>query len=289
MSNHIAIKPLTSTIGAEISGVDVRALSAQEAAYVSDQLDTHSVLLFREQHLDLAEQCTFAETFGSLEPLESLKFLGRDSILVLDNLVTGRDQRSPTQPWAEFDGWHTDSSFTEYIPRAAVLRAEVIPPIGGMTSWTSVCAAFEALSRPMREWLTTLKAVHSYPEGYREGIGVDKLPKEQQAEFDARFRPRAQPVVFRHPRSGRCGLFVNPSYTTHIEGLAAKESRAILSFLFTHLAHSDFIYRHRWEEGDIVVWDELATLHLAPDASDYAPHKRRVVRVTAGLEVPVAA
>ncbi len=289
MLNHIVSKPLTSTIGAEISGADLRSLSAAEAQYLSDQLDTHAVLLIRKQHLDLAAQCSFAETFGSLEPLESLKFLGRDPILVLENLVTGRDQRPPAQQWAEFDGWHTDSSFTEYVPRAAVLRAEVIPPFGGMTSWTSVCAAFEALSPPMREWLTTLKAVHTYPDGYREGVGVDKLPQEKQDEFDARFGPRAQPVVFRHPRSGRCGLFVNPTYTTHIVGLSAKESRAILSFLFTHLAHSDFVYRHRWEEGDVVVWDELATLHLAPDAADYAPHQRRVVRVTAGHEVPVPA
>lgn len=289
MSNQITIKPLTSTIGAEISGVDLRTLSAQEAEYIGGQLDTHAVLLFRNQHLDLAEQCRFAEIFGTLEPLQSLKFLGRDPILVLDNLVKGRDQRPPTQQWVEFDGWHTDSSFTEYVPRAAVLRAEVIPPIGGMTSWASVCAAFEALSPVMREWLSTLRAVHTYPHGYREGIGVDRLPKEQQDEFDAHFGPRAQPMVFKHPRSGRCGLFVNPSYTTHIVGLSGKESRAILSFLFTHMAHSDFVYRHRWEEGDIVVWDELATLHLAPDASDYAPHKRRVIRVTAGKEVPVPA
>jgi taurine dioxygenase len=280
---------LTSTIGAEISAVDLRALSDAERREIGAQLDTYTVLLFRGQHLDLAAQCAFAETFGPLEPLQSAKFIGKDPVLVLDKLVKGRDQRRPTEQWIEFDGWHTDSSFTEYVPRAAVLRAEVIPPIGGMTCWTNVCAAYEALSPTLREWLKTLRAVHAYPDGYREGIGVDKLPQEQQDKFDAQFCPRAQPVVFRHPRSGRCGLFVNPSYTTHIEGLAAKESRALLSFLFTHMTSAEFVYRHRWEEGDILVWDELATLHLAPDASDYAPHPRRVVRVTAGKETPVPA
>ena len=289
MLNHVSAKPLTSTIGAEIVGVDLRSLSGDEAGYIRAQLDTHSVLLIRNQHLDLAGQCGFAETFGSLEPLQSAKFLGQDPILVLDNLVKGRAERSPTEQWGEFDGWHTDSSFTEYVPRAAVLRAEVIPPIGGMTSWTNVCAAFEALSSPMQEWLKTLRAVHRYPDGYREGIGVDRMPQERQDQFDAEFGPRAQPVVFRHPRSGRCGLFVNPSYTSHIVGLSAKESRMLLRFLFTHLTSPDFVYRHRWEEGDIVVWDELATLHLAPDAADYAPHKRRVVRVTAGKETPIPA
>lgn len=289
MSNHIVVKPLTSTIGAEIGGVDLRSLSSEEADHIRTQLDTHSVLLFRGQHLDLASQCAFAETFGSLEPLQSAKFLGQDPVLVLDNLVKGRDDRPPAQQWVEFDGWHTDSSFTEYIPRAAVLRAEVIPPIGGMTSWTSTCAAFEALSPTLREWLKTLKAVHRYPDGYREAIGVQRMPQDVQDRFDAEFAPRPQPMVVRHPRSGRCALFVNPSYTSHVVGLSAKESRMLLSFLFTHLASSEFVYRHRWEEGDIVVWDELATLHLAPDPSDYAPHPRRVVRVTAGTETPVPA
>jgi taurine dioxygenase len=207
---------------------------------------------------------------------------------VLENIITARNERAHTQSWPEFDGWHVDSSFTECIPRAAVLRAEIIPPIGGMTAWTNVCAAFEALSPLMQEWLTSLKAVHGYPAGYREAIGINRMPQEVRDRFDAEFAPRAQPLVFRHPRSGRCGLFVNPSYTTHIEGLSPKESRTILSFLFTHLANSEFIYRHRWQEGDIVAWDELVTLHLAPDPSDYAPHPRRVVRVTAGLEMPQA-
>lgn len=289
MSNHLVSTRLTTTIGAEISGIDLRNLSSDEKAYVRDQLDAHSVLVFRKQGLDLQDQSSFAEIFGPLEPLQSLKFIGRDAVLTLENLIMGRKASSPARQWAEFDGWHTDSSFTESVPRAAVLRAEIIPPIGGMTSWTSSCAAFDSLSPSMQEWLKTLRAVHTYPPGYRESIGIDRMPQAMQDTFDAEFAPRAQPIVFRHPRSGRCGLFVNPTYTTHVVGLTAKESRAILTFLFTQMSNSDFIYRHRWEEGDIVVWDELATLHLAPDADDYAPHARRVVRVTAGLETPVAA
>jgi alpha-ketoglutarate-dependent taurine dioxygenase len=288
MSNGISVKPLTTTIGAEISGLDLRSLSREEADRVCGELDRHAVLVFRGQHLRLDEQSRFAEIFGPLEPLQSLKVLGRDHVVVLEGLVKARDERPSTAQWAEFPGWHTDSSFTESVPRAAILRAEVIPPVGGMTSWTNMCAAFEALSSTMREWLTTLRAVHSYPNGYREAIGLGKMSQEIQDRFDQQFAPRAQPVVFKHPRSGRLGLFVNPSYTTHIVGLSAAESRTILSFLFTHFSNSDFVYRHRWEEGDIVAWDELATLHLAPDAREYAPHRRRVVRVTAGLETPVA-
>jgi alpha-ketoglutarate-dependent taurine dioxygenase len=278
--SNVSVKPLTTTIGAEIFGLDLRSLSREEADRICREFDHHSVLVFREQHLGLEEQSRFTEIFGPLEPLQSLKLLGRDHVLVLEGLVKARDERSPTAQWAEFPGWHTDSYFTKSVPRAAILRAEIIPPVGGMTSWTDMCAAFEALSPTMREWLSTLSAV--------EAIGVDSMSPEIQDLFDQNFAPRPQPVVFKHPRSGRAGLFVNPSYTTHIVGLSAKESRTILSFLFTHFSNSDFVYRHRWEEGDIVAWDELATLHLAPDASEYAPHRRRVVRVTAGLETPVA-
>jgi taurine dioxygenase len=289
MLNDIQTRRLTTTIGAEISGVNLRSLRAHEADRIREELDHHSVLVFHDQHLNLDEQSHFAEVFGPLEPLQSLKFLGWSHVLTLDGLVAARSERRPTEQWVEHAGWHTDSSFTRAVPRAAVLRAEIIPPVGGMTSWVNMCAAFEALSPTMCEWLKTLSAVHSYPPGYREKIGVDKLPQDVQDRFDAEFSPRAHPVVFKHPRSGRCGLFVNPTYTTHIVGLAAKESRMLLNFLFTHFSNSDFIYRHLWHEGDIVVWDELATLHLAPDAAEYAPHRRRVVRVTAGLEAPVAA
>jgi alpha-ketoglutarate-dependent taurine dioxygenase len=289
MSNNIQTTRLTTTIGAEISGVNLRSLSESEAERIRRELDKHSVLVFHDQHLNLDEQSHFAEVFGPLEPLQSLKFLGWSHVLVLDGLVTARSERQPTEQWVEYPGWHTDSSFTRAVPRAAVLRAEIIPPVGGMTSWVNMCAAFEALSPTMHEWLKTLRAVHSYPPGYREKIGVDKLARDVQVRFDEEFAPRAHPVVFRHPRSERCGLFVNPTYTTHIVGLSAKESRMLLNFLFTHFSNADFIYRHLWREGDIVVWDELATLHLAPDAADYAPHRRRVVRVTAGLEAPVAA
>jgi taurine dioxygenase len=188
--------------------------------------------------------------------------------------------------WGEHQGWHTDSSFTSQVPRVAVLRAEVIPPVGGGTSWTSLCAAFDDLSDEMKRWLGTLRALHAEPPGYREALGLQNQPEDVQREFSERFPSLSHPIVIQHPRSGRRALFVNPAYTVKIDGLSHKESRHILNFLFSHIAQSDFVYRHRWEEGDIVVWDELVTLHLAPD--DYAPHRRRMVRVTAGLETPTA-
>jgi taurine dioxygenase len=287
MAASIEVEPLTTTIAARLHGADLRNLGRDEAQLVRDALDTYGVLVFSDQHLDLAEQCRFAETFGPLEPLPSVKFLGMDHVLTLDGLVKPTNERPAGLLFPDHQGWHTDSSFTAQIPRAAVLRAEVIPPVGGATSWTHMSAAYEALSDEMQRWLSGLRATHWYPPGYREAIGLHRQPEEVQRSFDEAFPPREHPIVVQHPRSGRRLLFVNPTYTTGVVGLSPKEGRFLLSFLFTHLAASDFVYRHRWREGDIVVWDELATLHLAPD--DFAPHRRRVVRVTAGLETPTAA
>ena len=287
MTAALTIEPLTTNIGARISGVDAGNLSAGEARQIDQALDDYGVLVFSGQQGGLDEQKRLARVFGPLEPLPPLKFLGWDAVLDVEEIVAARRDRPASLQWGEHQGWHSDSTFTAQLPRAAVLRPEVIPPIGGATSWTSLCAAYEDLSGEMQRWLGTLRAVHAEPPGYREALKLHEQSGEVQRAFSEAFPRRSHPVVIEQPRTGRRALFVNPSYTVNIEGLSHKESRHILNFLFTHIASSDFVYRHRWREGDMVVWDELVTLHLAPD--DFAPHRRRMVRVTAGLVTPVAA
>ncbi|MCB2072144.1 MAG: TauD/TfdA family dioxygenase [Novosphingobium sp.] len=287
MGENLSVEPLTTNIGARLDGIDIRDISAGQAEAIRNALDEHGVIVFSGQQAGLEDQKRLAEVFGPLEPLPTLKFLGWEPVLVVEDIVKGRRDRPASMQWGEHQGWHTDSTFTAQVPRIAVLRPEIIPPTGGGTSWTSLCAAYDDLSQEMQNWLSGLRATHAEPPGYREAIGLRDKPADVQRAFEEAFPPLSHPIVIRHPRSGRRALFVNPTYTVKIEGLSHKESRHILNFLFNHIAQSDFVYRHRWRDGDIVVWDELVTLHLAPD--DYAPHKRRVVRVTAGLETPTAA
>ena len=284
MAGTLGIEPLTTTIGARIDGVDVGALSPEESAAIDVALDRYGVLVFSGQRGELEAQKCLAEVFGPLEPLPPLKFLGWDAVLDVEEIVAARRDRPASLQWGEHQGWHSDSTFTAQLPRAAVLRPEVIPPVGGATSWTSLCAAYEELSGEMQRWLSGLRAVHAEPPGYREALKLHERSEAEQQAFSEAFPRRSHPVVIAQPRTGRKALFVNPSYTVNIEGLTHKESRHVLNFLFTHIASSDFVYRHRWREGDMVVWDELVTLHLAPD--DFAPHRRRMVRVTAGLVTP---
>jgi taurine dioxygenase len=168
-----------------------------------------------------------------------------------------------------------------------VLRAEIIPPVGGDTSFSSLCAAYDGLSPTMQQWLRTLQAIHVAPPYYKAAINIWEYGDGAEERFDEAFPPREHPVVIRHPETDRLALFVNPSYTVQVVGLTRPESEAVLRFLYTHIASTSFVYRHHWSDNDLVVWDELTALHRAP--TDFGPHNRKVVRVTAGQTVPTAA
>ncbi len=286
----ITITPLTTTIGARIDGIDLaQPLDAAATRAIKAALATHSVIAFSGQDIDLAQQKTFSRIFGELEPVLSHRLVGaNDTATVLDNRLWGTAAAGKL-PNAfhlndEFQGWHVDSSYCPQIPSVSTLRAEVLPPVGGGTGWASMACAYEGLSPAMQAWLETLSAVHAPPPGQREVLDVASLPQVEQDHWDRELAARTHPLVVVHPVSGRKGLFVNPSYVVKIDTLSNQESAMLLRFLFRHCIRPDFIYRHRWSEGDILVWDQLATIHLAPN--DYLPHERRVVRVTAGLTTP---
>ena len=288
--SEITVTPLTTTIGARIDGVDLsRPLDARTARQICDALTEHAVLTFAGQQLDLAQQRAFAGIFGELRNVLSHRLVGNeDTTVVLDNRLwgTAAAARLPNRfnLSDEFKTWHQDSTYCPEIAWVTTLRAEVLPPVGGGTNWTSMTAAYDALSPALQAWLDRLHAVHSSPRGQREVLKVDERTQEVREAWDRELTARVHPVVVVHPLSGRKALFVNPGYTIKIAELKNAESAALLRFLFTHCDHPDFILRHRWSEGDIVVWDQLQTMHMAP--SDYLPHERRVVRVTAGLVKP---
>jgi taurine dioxygenase len=301
----ITITPLTAAVGARVDGVDLsRDLPEAVAERIRQAFAEHLVLVFRGECPATSEaQHRLAAVFGEPQPLEVFQFLGKPQASVTfdpgSQIVALKDEAAPKAAtpirWedlrnigiaGEFDGWHCDSSFTHWLPKAAVLRAEVIPPVGGDTGFASLCAAYDALSPTMQAWLAEAKAVHIVPDGFKEGIGLDKYGADAEARFDAEFPPREWPLVIAHPVTGRKALFVVPGYAVHIVGLKRAESHALLRFLSRHVAGAGCVYMHHWQPGDLVVWDEAMALHRAPE--DFAPHPRKVVRVTAGRQVPAA-
>lgn len=285
-----SVTPLTTTIGARIEGVDLtKALSSEMAQQIRNALTEYAVLTFPGQHIDREQQRAFTGIFGELRNILSHRLVGNDdTMVVLDNRLwaTAGAAQLPNRfnLSDEFKAWHTDSTYCPEIAWVTTLRAELLPPVGGGTNWMSMTAAYDALSPAMQAWLETLTAVHSAPRGQREVLRVDEQPQQVREEWDRELTARTHPVVVVHPVSGRKALFVNPAFTIKIVELNNAESANILRFLWGHCDHPDFAVRHRWSEGDVVVWDQLQTMHMAP--SDYLPHERRMVRMTAGLVKP---
>ena len=127
--------------------------------------------------------------------------------------------------------------------------------------------------------------MNSAPSRLRADLGLNTQPMDVQQRYEEQ-SVYLHPMVIRHPLSGRKSLFANPMFTTAVDQLSARESAMLLHFLFTEATRQDFIYRHRWAMGDLVVWDELATMHRGPP--DF-PAERRLIRIYAGLATPTAA
>ncbi|HWL42719.1 MAG TPA: TauD/TfdA family dioxygenase [Ilumatobacter sp.] len=294
---NVTVRRLCGSFAAEVRGLDLSVeLDAGPRSQLIDLLGEHLVLVVRGgASAGRDEQERLADAFGERRPLPTLRFLGEleatrsvtaDQLQVTARSAGRAELAEQLGFAAEFDRWHTDSSFTAELPRAAVLRAEVLPPVGGDTYFVDMCAAYERLSPTVRGWIDGLSAYHASPPYYKAAIDIDRYGDDAAARFDAEFPPRLHPMVVEHPTSRRRALFVNPVYTVGVEGLSPLESSGLLRMLFTHAISAEHIYRHHWEPGDLLVWDELVNLHLAP--TDFAPHARRVVRVLAGTVVPTA-
>lgn len=302
----LSISPLTGSIGARIDGVDLdRDLAPEVGDEIRRAFAQYSVLVFRGDREATPEaQHRLATLFGEPQPLQVFQFLGKPQAGITfepgSRIAASKDAAAPKPSAAirradlwglgiagEFDGWHSDASFCHFLPKAAVLRAELIPPVGGDTGFASLSAAYDALSPTMQAMLENLRAVHIIPDGFKEGIDLGSYGDDAEARFDEFFPPKEWPLVIRHSETGRKALWVNPGYVAHIVGLKRAESHALIRFLAHHVASASFAYRHHWQPGDLVVWDEIFALHRAPD--DFAPHPRKVVRVTAGRQEPTAA
>lgn len=264
------VLPLTGALGAEILGADIRNPADFDGIMTAFQ--AHSVVVLRGQSCQPEEHLAFARRFGPINVNRFFKPV--DGHPEIATVLKEKDQ---TQAIGE--DWHTDHSYDQVPAMGSILHAVEVPPFGGDTLFVSMAAAYDALSPTMRGFLGDLTAVHSSrhafgpSESNSEAARSGRLGNAQAATQDAR-----HPVVIRHPLSGRRGLYVNPVFTTHIEGLGKAESRAVLTMLYEHCKQPEFQCRVRWRAGDITIWDNRATWHKA--VNDYHGHRRLMHRVT---------
>jgi taurine dioxygenase len=269
---------LSPALGAQVHDLDLAGpIDDATIQAIRDGLDDYQVLFFRDQTLTPVQQRDFAARFGELHihPVyRSHETVPEIMILEFDENLKGHQ-----------NNWHTDVTFIETPPFGSILYADDIPPAGGDTIWASSYAAFEALSPTFQNFLSTLTAVHDFaknfsPERFRTyGVG------EKLEETYNKHKPVQHPVIRTNQKTGRKGLFVNRSFTSHIAGLDRRESDAILNYLYTHLETPEFQVRFRWTKGAVAFWDNRFTQHYA--VSDYFPHHRRVRRATILGDKPV--
>ncbi len=260
MTQTFEIRPVDgATLGAFVTGLELRNLSDQTFEKIEDAWHAHGVLVFRDQFLSDAEQLTFSQRFGAFERLITGKALNPE-IGVLSNVLPNGQLLEPSGSYALFllgnTFWHSDSSFKRIPAKASLLSARTVPAEGGETEWADMRAAYDALDDALREELEDAVGVHSYR--YSQGLigGVDVLSDDEWKALP----PVEHPLVRTHPATGRKSLFIG-RHTSHIVGRDLEESRALLNRLADEAAKPPRVFSHSWCEGDIVVWDNRCVLH----------------------------
>lgn len=279
----IKVHAQESGFGAEITGVDLtRPLPPESLAEVKAAWARHGVVAFPDQPIDLDQLEAFTQQIGPFGEDPFIKpMAGHPNVLEL--------RREPDEKATNFGaGWHSDWSFQPKPPAATLLHSEVVPPVGGDTLFADACAAYEALSPTFQAMLAPLKAIHSATRPYGEkGLFARETVQRTMQIISSPEADKTQghPLVRTHPVTGRKALFVSPVYTLAVADVTPAESDAILGYLFKHLTQDQFIYRHRWREKMLLMWDNRCTMHFAEGG--YDGHLRVMHRTTVAGETPV--
>ena len=256
--SSLHFQPVTSAIGANVEGVDLRApLAEEDRAGILEALMEYQVLFFRNQDITPEQQVAFAKQFGPISfPPFAPKYGDDPEYIVLD-------QTSPRGEGA--DQWHSDNTFMAEPPMGSILHAVQIPKVGGDTCFASAVAAYEALSPPIQRLVDGLTAVHDITKPLLKGIAAGHADVDL-AEIQAKWPPVEHPVVRTHPITGKKALFVNRNSTTHIVGLTESENDALLPMLMDHIRSPEFQCRFTWDTNSVAFWDNRSTQHFAvPD------------------------
>ena len=269
---RLDIERLTGRIGAVIHGIELAAtLDDADVDAIESALVEHKVLFFRDQHLDPVSHVAFATRMGTPTRAHPTvpSLPGHEHVFELDS-----------SKGARANVWHTDVTFVHRPPRASILNAVVIPPVGGDTLWTNTETAYTDLPDHLRTVADRAWATHANTADY--GVLTTASDSYTSAFKSARFEAR-HPVVRVHPRSGRPALLLG-GFARRIVGLSSSESADLIRLLQSHVTRPENTVRWRWRQGDVVIWDNQATQHYAID--DYGDQPRRVQRVTLVGDVP---
>jgi len=275
----IKVTPLTPAFAAKIDGADItQPVDDATWAEIRAAFEEHSVVLFRGQPLDDEKQIAFSQRFGSLEVTRSMNpaagtpFARQSNLdIKTGDLIPPEDRRMVYQLANML--WHTDSSFKPVPSLCSLLSARIVPPEGGATEFASTRCAYLALPDGLKRRAKDAVAVHDFSWS-RDQVRPGFFTEKERAEYP----PVRHPLVRRNPVNGREALFLG-AHASHIVGLSVEDGRALLKELLEHVTQPQFCYRHEWQEGDLIIWDNRCVLHRATPF-DTTRHKRLMQRTT---------
>jgi Probable taurine catabolism dioxygenase len=275
----INVTPLTPTFAARIDGPDItQPVDDSTWAEIRAAFDEHSVLLFRGQPLDDDKQIAFSQRFGSLEVTRSMNpaagtpFARQSNLDIKTGDVIPPEDRRMVYQLANML-WHSDSSFKPVPSLCSLLSARIVPPEGGATEFASTRCAYPALPEELKRRVKDAVAVHDFSWS-RDQVRPGFFTEKERAVYP----PVRHPLVRRNPVNGREALFLG-AHASHIVGMPVDDGRALLKELLEHVTQPQFCYRHEWQEGDLIIWDNRCVLHRATPF-DTTRHKRLMQRTT---------
>lgn len=259
---QIKLDCISPVLGVYVEGLEIKDNNLEEAAaQIKAWLDRYLVVVVRAQSLPPTRQRELVRYFGPL-------FLHHadEGVIFADDLPEVLEMRKEPDDTRLFGGsdWHTDVSFRKPAAYVSALHAKILPPLGGDTAFANTIAAYDALSPGFQDALRGLEAVHSY-----DGPQAPDHPSETALH----------PVVRKHPATGKHGLYINRMFVRRFDGMTEAESGPLIDYLDKQMSRTEFTFRHRWSEGDLVFWDNRFTLHYP--INDFSGHRRLLLRCTA--------
>jgi len=256
----LRVEPCSPAVGAEVTDVDLSApIDAETTRALHRAFHDHSVLVFRSQHLQPDAQVAFARRWGTplvVPALAAHAVEGSAAVLRVPNVGKAATLT---------ENWHFDSAFFEVPPPIAILAAQTVPTLGGDTMWANQYLAYETLSATMQRLLADLRI------GFTGSMPGEDGNRHEVTTF--------HPVIRTHPATRRQAIAIGrPGSVSSFEGMTVEESLGLIEFLYAHASRPEFVYRHRWHDGDVVMWDNRCLLHYA--VHDHGDAERLMHRVT---------
>jgi len=279
LTSSITVEPVGAYLGAEVTGVDLtEPIVAGAADAILAAHADHGVLSFPDQHLSGEQLMAFGRQLGDLtvHPF-STNDEKSPELIVYDNKEGNPPPRT--------DIWHTDEMFREAPPMGTILSCKITPGRGaGDTAFANMGAVYESLSDRMQQHLSGLEAMNDFLP-FRILFPDTDDGHARLRHYEKIYPLRAHPVVCVHPVTGRKVIYVSPQFTRFIKGMDVDESQCLLDFLYARTRVHEYHYRHRWEPGTVVFWDNRLVQHSA--LHDYYPNRRLMERITLKGTVPV--